>query len=157
MTTCYTIFFHVFLFGHICSMNNTFSYKTISYPLTHSLSSSFKENTQKDFFLPNFLWLFFELVFLIQWKLWKSFLLINGLFILHELMEFRMKILMPNKTLRRFYPPINRLIIPMTNGIGGFIIFPILDIFMGLLSSIIVNFVRLILTSYFFIIFISSN
>jgi hypothetical protein len=45
----------------------------------------------------------------------------------------------------------------MTNGIGGFIIFPILDIFMGLLSSIIVNFVRLILTSYFFIIFISSN
>jgi hypothetical protein len=36
----------------------------------------------------------------------------------------------------------NRMIIIMTNEIGGLIIFPILDTLMGFLSSIIVNFVR---------------
>jgi hypothetical protein len=49
----------------------------------------------------------------------------------------------------------NRMIIFMTNGIEGFIIFLTLDILMGFLSSIIVNFVHLILTSYFFIFIIS--
>jgi hypothetical protein len=37
------------------------------------------------------------------------------------------------------------------NGIGGLILFPILDILMGFLSSIMINFVRSTLTSYFFI------
>jgi hypothetical protein len=43
------------------------------------------------------------------------------------------------------------MIMPMTNGIGGFIFFSILDILMGFLSSIIINFIRSTLTSYFFI------
>jgi hypothetical protein len=45
----------------------------------------------------------------------------------------------------------------MSNGIGGLIIFPILNILMGFLSLIIVNSVYLILRSYFFILIISSN
>jgi hypothetical protein len=45
----------------------------------------------------------------------------------------------------------------MTNGIGGLILVPIMDILMGLLSSIIVNFVHLTLTSYFFILIILTN
>jgi hypothetical protein len=43
------------------------------------------------------------------------------------------------------FQQLNRMIILMTNGIGGLILFPILDILMGLLSSIIVNFIHLIL------------
>jgi len=45
----------------------------------------------------------------------------------------------------------------MTNGIEGLILFPILGILMGFLSLIIVNFVRLILKSYFFILIIPNN
>jgi hypothetical protein len=51
----------------------------------------------------------------------------------------------------------SRLIILVTNGIKGLIFFLILDILIGFLSSIIVNFVRLTLASYFFILIISSN
>jgi hypothetical protein len=51
----------------------------------------------------------------------------------------------------------NRMIILMTNGIGRLILFPILDILMGFLSSIIVNFIRSTLTSYFFILIILSS
>jgi len=51
----------------------------------------------------------------------------------------------------------NRMIILMTNGIGGLIFFLILDIFMGFLSSIIVNFVCSTLISYFFILIILNN
>jgi hypothetical protein len=62
-------------------------------------------------------------------------------------MEFRMRILVPNETLRGSILKSNRMIILMTNGIGRFNIFPILDILMGFLNLIIVNFIRLTLTS----------
>jgi hypothetical protein len=45
----------------------------------------------------------------------------------------------------------------MTNGIGKLILFFILNILMGFLSLIIVNFVRSTLISYFFILIILSN
>jgi hypothetical protein len=45
----------------------------------------------------------------------------------------------------------------MTNGIKGLILSFILDILMGVLSLIIVNSIHLTLTSYFFILIISSN
>jgi hypothetical protein len=45
----------------------------------------------------------------------------------------------------------------MTNGIGRLILFPILDILMGFLSSIMINFLHSTLTSYFFILIILSN
>jgi hypothetical protein len=51
----------------------------------------------------------------------------------------------------------NRMIILMTNGIEGLILFLILDILMAFLNSIIVNFVRSTLTSYFFILIILSS
>jgi hypothetical protein len=68
---------------------NFFSHTTTSSPHTHSFSSSSQEKKrypQKLFFskLP---WPLFELVFLVQWKLWKSFPLINDLFIFHEPMK----------------------------------------------------------------------
>jgi hypothetical protein len=86
----------------------------------------------------------------------KSFPPINGLFIPHEQMrikndflpmEFRMRILMPNETLKRFHSPIKLDDSPNINGIGGFILFPILNVLMGLLSSIMINFVCSTLTS----------
>jgi hypothetical protein len=53
-------------------------------------------------------------------------------------MEFKMKILMLNETLRKVPSSNqNRMIILMTNEIGGFILFPTLDILMGVLSSIL--------------------
>jgi hypothetical protein len=45
----------------------------------------------------------------------------------------------------------------MTNGIWGLILFPILDILMGFLSSIMINFLHSTLTSYFFILIILSS
>jgi hypothetical protein len=51
----------------------------------------------------------------------------------------------------------NKMIILMTNGIGGLILFPILDILMGFLSSIMINFLHSTLTSYFFILIILSS
>jgi hypothetical protein len=56
-----------------------------------------------------------ELIFFVQWKLWKSFSLIHGPFILRKQwkskmislpMEFRMRIFIPNETLKGFHPPI---------------------------------------------------
>jgi hypothetical protein len=49
------------------------------------------------------------------------------------------------------------MIILMTNGIGGLILFPILDILMGFLNSIMINFFHSTLTSYFFILIILNN
>jgi hypothetical protein len=49
------------------------------------------------------------------------------------------------------------MIILMTNGIGGLILFPILDILMGSLSSIMINFLHSTLISYFFILIILSS
>jgi hypothetical protein len=51
----------------------------------------------------------------------------------------------------------NKMIILMTNGIEKLIIFLTLDILIGSLSLIITNFVRLTLTSFFFILIISNN
>jgi hypothetical protein len=68
-----------------------------------------------------------------------------------------MRIFMPNETLKEFHPPIKYDDNFDDNGIGGVVIFPILHILMGFLNLMIVNFVRLILTSYFFILIISSN
>jgi hypothetical protein len=45
----------------------------------------------------------------------------------------------------------------MTNEIKGLILFPILDILMGSLSSIMINFLHSTLTSYFFIIIILNS
>jgi hypothetical protein len=61
-------------------------------------------------------------------------------------MEFTIRILMLNETLKRFRPLI-KIGWYMTYGIEWLILFPTLDILMGFLNSIIVNFVRLTLTS----------
>jgi hypothetical protein len=63
-------------------------------------------------------------------------------------MEIKMRILMPNEKTREVpFSNQNRMIIFMTDGIGGLILSLILDILMGFLSSIIVTFVYLILIS----------
>jgi hypothetical protein len=73
-------------------------------------------------------------------------------------MEIKMRILMPNEKMREVpFSNQNRMIILKTNGIGGLILSPILDILMGFLSSIIVTSVYSILTSYFFILTILSS
>jgi len=72
-------------------------------------------------------------------------------------MEFRIRIFVPNETLRGFHPPNKYDDNPHDNGIEGLIFFPILDILMGFLNSIIVNSIYLTLTSYFFILIILSN
>jgi hypothetical protein len=56
-----------------------------------------------------------------------------------------------------FESPGGLQLILMTNGIGGLIPSPILDILMGFLSSIIVTSIHSILTSYFFILTILSS
>jgi hypothetical protein len=97
----------------------------------------------------------------------KSFPPINGLLILHEpmriendfslLWNLRWEFLCPMEHYECSILQSNKMIILMTNGIGGFIVFLILDNWMGFLSSIIVNFVQLTLTSYFFILIILNN
>jgi hypothetical protein len=68
-----------------------------------------------------------------------------------------MRIFVPNETQKDSILQSNKMIILMTNGIGRLIHFPILDILMRFLSLIIVNSVRLTLTSYFFILIILNN
>ncbi len=73
-------------------------------------------------------------------------------------MEIKMKMFMPNEKLREVpFSNQNRMINLMTNGTGGLILSPILDILMGFLSSIIVTSIHSILTSYFFILTILSS
>jgi hypothetical protein len=73
-------------------------------------------------------------------------------------MEIKMRILMPNEKMREVpFSNQNRMIILMSNGIGGLILSLILDILMGFLSSIIDTSVHSILTSYFFILTILSS
>jgi hypothetical protein len=72
---------------------------------------------------------------------WKSFPPINGLLILHEPMRINKdssllwglgwEFLGPMKHEENSLHQSNRMIILMTNGIGGLILFPILDILMG--------------------------
>ncbi len=102
------------LFAHIFSMNNIISHIRTNFPFTHSFSSFFlKKNTQgTTSLLVSLLWPLLELVLLVQWKFgnpslqsmasssfmnqWESRMIFSP-------MEFRMKILMPNETLRKFY------------------------------------------------------
>ncbi len=149
------------LFAHnFFSMNNTFSHITIILFFHIILLILLLKKTHKLLPLGKPLWPLLELVPLVQWKYWNPSLqsMASSSFMnewesrmIFFPMEFRMRILMPNETLRRFHSPSNWMIMPMTNGIGGFIFFSILDILMGFLSSIIINFIRSTLTSYFFI------
>ncbi len=98
---------------------------------------------------------------------WKSFPLINVPLILHEPMRIEndfslqwkrgWESLCPMKHEESSIFQSNRMIILMTNGIGTLILFLILDILVGFLSSIMINFLHSTLTSYFFILIILSN
>ncbi len=98
---------------------------------------------------------------------WKSFPLINGPLIPHEPMRIENDFSLQWKWGWEFLCPMNheessilqsnRMIILMTNEIKGLILFPILDILMGSLSSIMINFLHSTLTSYFFIIIILNS
>jgi hypothetical protein len=99
-------------------------------------------------------------------EVWKSFPLINGLLILHEPMriendfspmEFRVRILMPNETLRRFHSPINYENNPHDQWNWRTHHFLHLGHLDGVLEFNLANFVRLTLTPYFFILIILSN
>ncbi len=105
------------LFAHIFFMNNILSHIKTNFHLTHSFSFFFPEKNTQDTTPPlvSLQSPLFELVLLIQWKFgnpslqsmasssfmnqWESKMIFFPI-------EFRMKILMPNETLRRFYFPI---------------------------------------------------
>jgi hypothetical protein len=98
---------------------------------------------------------------------WKSFPPINGPLILHEPMRIEndfslqwkwgWESLCPMKHEESSILQSNRMIILMTNGIEGLILLPILDILMGFLSSIMINFLHSTLTSYLFVLIILSS
>ncbi len=168
-STCYTQLPSMLLFAHIfLFMNKTFSH--ISINIFSIISFSFL------FLPPNIRYSSPSLVHPLDppWacspcpmEVWKSFLPINGPLILHEPMRIENDFLTYGNydenpyaqwnTREVPFSNQNRMIILMTNGIGGFIFSLILDILMGFLSSIIVNFVHSTLTSYFFILTILSN
>ncbi len=79
------ISFRVFLFAHVFFHDQHF-FTYNNYCSFHTLIlSQFQRKTQdKNSFHPHFPWPLHELVFFVQWKLWKSFPPINGLFIIHE-------------------------------------------------------------------------
>ncbi len=84
-----TISFHALLFAHIFfHEQHFFTHNNQSF--THTfilLLFPRKKKDTKSSFHPSFPRPFLQLIFLVQWKLWKSFPLINGRLLLHELMK----------------------------------------------------------------------
>ncbi len=163
-------FFPCFFFAHIFFfMNNILSLIRINF-FFHTLIFLFfslANNTQNTTFLfVNFPWPLFDLILLVQWKFGNPFLQSMAfssfknqweLRMICLPIDFRMRIIMPNETLKIFHPPTNRMIILMINGIGGLILSLILNIVVRFLNLILILSVRLTLTSYFLILIISSN
>ncbi len=156
------------LFTHIFFMNNTFPYLKTNLFLTFPFFSfAFPQNTRYSPLLletpPRPL---LELASLSNGS-WKSFPPINGPLILHEPMRIEndfslqwkwgWESLCPMKHEESSILQSNRMIILMTNGIEGLILLPILDILMGFLSSIMINFLHSTLTSYLFVLIILSS
>ncbi len=151
------------LFAHIFSMNNTFPYLRTNLFFTPPFSPLL--SPKKKTFLSSLVPLL-ELASLSNGS-WKFLLLINGPLILHQPMRiednFSLKwkwgwesLCLMNHEESSILQS-NRMTILMTNGIGELIIFPILDILMRSLSSIMINFFHSTLTSYFSILIILNN
>ncbi len=160
----YTQLPSMLLFAHIFFMKNTFPYLRTNLFLTFPLSYVvFPQNTR---YSSSPLVPLLELTSLSNGS-WKSFPPINGPLIPHEPMKIENDFSLQWKWGWEYLCPMkhegcsilqsNRMIILMTNGIWGLILFPILDILMGFLSSIMINFLHSTLTSYFFILIILSS
>ncbi len=135
------------LFTHIFPMNNTFPHIRINLSHTHSFSSfSFPKKKYSIPLNPSLQSMVSHPSWTNENRKWFSLLWNLG-----------WESLCPMKHEEGFILQSNRMIIFMINGIKGLILFLILDILMGFLSSIIINFVCSTLTSYFFILIILSN
>jgi hypothetical protein len=105
-----------FVYTPFVSMKNIFLHITINYPFTHSFSSSPKKTQDKFFLFPKLsmtpLWAYclclIEVVEILLSNQWLPHLSwTNGNWKWFDPpMEFKMRILVLNETLKKFHPPI---------------------------------------------------